>query len=155
MFEAGWTLMMFHATMWLAFFGTLTIEDNVSNTHTDTINMAYLRATVKEECRGEIIKEFVGLKAKLYSLKMENDLEYKRAKGVKKNVLDRCITFDDYKKCLLENFTLKDKQCYIQSKNHVLFSVEQVKVLLNSEDDKRVLIPGTFYTVPHGHIQLS
>ena len=56
---------------------------------------------MKDEAGGKIITEFVGLRAKLYSYKIyEDPSEYKKCKGVKKNVVKRCIVHEDYKKCL-------------------------------------------------------
>ena len=75
----------------------------------------------KDEAGGEIIEEFVGLRAKMYSYKMldnekeeeeveeeEEDEEkkektptvVKKCKGIKKSVVKRSIHFEDYKKCL-------------------------------------------------------
>ena len=51
----------------------------------------------KDEVAGQQISHFVGLRAKLYSFKIE-DSEVKKAKGNKKNVITKEISFDDYKK---------------------------------------------------------
>lgn len=51
----------------------------------------------KDECGGKSMTEFVGLRPKLYSYKMDNGGTTKRAKGVKRNVIERNITFDEYK----------------------------------------------------------
>ena len=55
----------------------------------------------KDEVGGKIIKEFVGLRAKLYSYKMYEGEESKKCKGIKKQVVERSITHEDYKTCLL------------------------------------------------------
>ena len=54
----------------------------------------------KDEAEGKNIKEFVGLRAKLYSFIMEDGKENKRCKGVKKQVVESSITHEDYKTCL-------------------------------------------------------
>ena len=62
----------------------------------------------KDEVGGEIIDEFVGLRAKLYSYKMFEgeeskkckDEESKKCKGIKKSVIKKSIAHEDYKKCL-------------------------------------------------------
>ena len=51
----------------------------------------------KDEAAGKIIKEFVGLRAKLYSFIMEDGKENKRCKGVKKQVVESSITHEDNK----------------------------------------------------------
>ena len=56
---------------------------------------------MKDECGGKKISEYVGLKAKMYSYKLDKT-EEKKAKGVKKNAIKKYISFDDYYKCLIE-----------------------------------------------------
>ena len=60
----------------------------------------------KDEVNGKVIDEFVGLRAKLYSYKMLEGEESKKCKGVKKLVLKKSITHEDYKTCL---FTGKEQ----------------------------------------------
>ena len=52
---------------------------------------------MKDEAGAKIIKEFVGLRAKLYSYKMYEGKEEKKCKGIKKNVIRNKITHEDYK----------------------------------------------------------
>src|SRR5204863_213207 len=54
----------------------------------------------KDEAAGNQIEEFVGLRAKLYSYKMA-EVDYKKFKGVKRNVVRNSITHEDYRDCLL------------------------------------------------------
>ena len=54
----------------------------------------------KDEMEGKIITDFVGLRSKLYSLTIKDEVKQKKiAKGVKKRVIDKKLKFDDYKKC--------------------------------------------------------
>ena len=55
---------------------------------------------MKDELGGQIIKEFVGLRAKTYSYLKDNNDEDKKAKGTKKCVIKRKLKFQDYKNCL-------------------------------------------------------
>jgi hypothetical protein len=59
----------------------------------------------KDESAGKQIEEFVGLRSKLYSYKLFQGDEHKKCKGVKKNVVKKTITHNDYKNCL---FTKKE-----------------------------------------------
>ena len=59
----------------------------------------------KDEAGGLVITEFVGLRAKLYSYKTYEGKEEKKCKGIKKAVVEKHITFDDYKWCLFNNVT--------------------------------------------------
>ena len=56
---------------------------------------------MKDDLNGEIIKEFVGLRTKMYSLKTKKE-EMKNEKGVKKNVVKKDISHQDYIDCLFE-----------------------------------------------------
>ena len=60
----------------------------------------------KDEVGGDIIDEFVGLRAKFYSYKMLEGEESKKCKGVKKSVIKKSIAHEDYKRFL---FTGKEQ----------------------------------------------
>ena len=49
------------------------------------------------------MKEFAGLRAKTYAYLMDDDSEYKKAKGTKKCVIKRGLTFKNYTYCLLND----------------------------------------------------
>ena len=51
----------------------------------------------KDECGGEQIIEFVGLRAKLYSYQMDEGKIEKKCKGISKPGVKNSITFEDYK----------------------------------------------------------
>ena len=55
---------------------------------------------MKDELGGKIMTEFVALRAKLYAYKTLDKKEEKKCKGIKKCVVKKTLTFDDYKKCL-------------------------------------------------------
>ena len=55
---------------------------------------------MKDELDGQIMKEFVGLRAKTYSYLNDNNDEDKKAKGTKKCVMKRKLKFQDYKNYL-------------------------------------------------------
>ena len=52
---------------------------------------------MKDELCAQIMKEFVGLRAKTYSYLKDNNDEDKKAKATKKCVIKRKIEFDDCK----------------------------------------------------------
>ena len=59
----------------------------------------------KDEVAGKQITHFVGLRPKLYSFKVEcgqgvQPLATKKCKGIKKNVVKKGISFEDYVHCL-------------------------------------------------------
>ena len=56
---------------------------------------------MKNELGGQIIKQFVGLRAKAYSIYLkDNNDEHKKEKETKKCVIKRKVKFQDYKNCL-------------------------------------------------------
>ena len=60
---------------------------------------------MKDETAGCPIREFVGLRAKMYSLLCYDATEMKRAKGVRKATLKMEISHGDYLETLLQGFT--------------------------------------------------
>ena len=54
---------------------------------------------MKDELRGKIMTEFVALRPKLYSYKVLDGSEDKKCKGIKKCVVKKTLTFEDYKTC--------------------------------------------------------
>ena len=106
----------------------------------------------KDECNSAILEEFLGLKSKLYCLKIFGEKEVqKKAKGVKTHVVKNKITYDDYKNCLLNKTIKKVEQNTFKSRLHVVHTEKQEKVGLSPHDDKRHLMPDTTDTLPHGH----
>ena len=109
---------------------------------------------MKDECGGKQITEFVGLRAKMYSYRM-NEKEEKKAKGVKKNVIKKGISFDDYYKCLIERVNPKyRKMNLIRSQKHETYSETVNKVALSADDDKRVIGEDCISTLAYGHHML-
>lgn len=112
---------------------------------------------LKDENNGDCMLEFVGLRAKMYSYRvnhMKNPIK-KKAKGVKKYVLDNKITFDDYLKCIESNSEVTNSQNTIRSKKHTVFTIKQTKILLSPFDDKRKIMANGIDTMPHGHYSLE
>ena len=109
----------------------------------------------KDEAAGKIIKEFVGLRAKLYSYKMDEGKENKRCKGIKKAVVEKSITHENYKTCLETGKEQLRRQNIIRSYEHVLYTEEVNKVALSAADDKRYLLKDSFDTLAWGHYKIK
>ncbi|EZA56769.1 hypothetical protein X777_03234 [Ooceraea biroi] len=106
---------------------------------------------MKDENNGTIITEFVGLRAKMYALKVDST---KKAKGVKTNVVARTITFDDYMQYLKDRIEMTRDQSRIQSKLHNVYTVSETKIALSPHDDKRYIVPKSTNTLPWGHYRV-
>ena len=108
---------------------------------------------MKDELGGEIMKEFVSLRPKMYSYRVSGaagNSEPKKCKGIKKCVVKKTIIFDDYKRCLF-----KDKsQLLFRSSKHEIKTLEVNKLALNSQDDKRITIDGiSSYAMGHYKVE--
>ena len=109
----------------------------------------------KDEAKGDNIKEFVGLRAKLYSFKMEEGKENKKCKGIKKAVVEKSIRHEDYKTCLTTGKEQLRRQNIIRSYEHVLYTEEINKIALSAADDKRYLLKDSFDTLAWGHRRIN
>ena len=108
----------------------------------------------KDEEGGKIINEFVGLRAKLYSYKMDEGKEKKRCKGIKKDVVEKSITHEDYKTCLQTGKEQYRRQNIIRSYEHELYTEEVNKIALSATDDKRYLLKDSYDTLAWGHYKI-
>ena len=100
---------------------------------------------MKDELGGEIMKEFVSFRPKMYSYRVSGapgNSEPKKCKGIKKCVVKKTITFDDYKDCLFKGKNVYKSQLLFRSNKHEIKTLEVNKLALNSQDDKRVIISG-------------
>ena len=101
----------------------------------------------KDEVRGKQITHFVGLRPKLYTFKVEEKGETRKAKGAKKNVIKKSLSFEDYKKCLFTEDELIKEMNIIRSQNHDIYSMSVNKVALSANDDKRLICPNKINTL--------
>ncbi|KYN13228.1 hypothetical protein ALC57_14592 [Trachymyrmex cornetzi] len=106
---------------------------------------------MKDENNGMIMTEFVGLRAKMYAVRVDSKKDTKKAKGVKNNDVARTITFDDYMQCLNEEIEMTRRQSCIRSKLHEVYTISESKIALNPYDDKRYIVPDSTETLPWGH----
>ena len=109
----------------------------------------------KDEVVGKNIKEFIGLRSKLYSFITEEGKENKRCKGVKKNVVEKYIRHEDYKTCLKTGKEQLRRQTIIRSYEHEIYTEEVNKVALSAADDKRYLLKDSFDTLAWGHYKIK
>ena len=102
---------------------------------------------MKDEAAGKIIKEFVGLRSKLYSFIMDDGGETKKCKGIKKQVVESSIRHEHYKTCLTTGKELLRKQNILRSYNHEVYTEEINKVALSALDDKRYILSDGVHTL--------
>ena len=97
----------------------------------------------------------VALRPKLYSYKVQGGSEDKKCKGIKKCVVKKTLTFEDYKNCLSDNSTEYRAQLMFRSSKHEVHTIEVNKVALIRNDDKRISRKDGISTFARGHKDLS
>ena len=105
----------------------------------------------KDEAAGKQIAEFVGLRAKLYSYRVQESYEEKKCKGVKKAVIKKTISFNDYKNCLFNNKPSMRKMNVIRSHLHTIYTETVNKIALSPFDDKRIIREDNIHTFAYGN----
>lgn len=105
----------------------------------------------KDELNGAIVTDFVGLRSKMYCVRTGKIDKMKKAKGVKKYVLKKEISFENYLECLMHNTSITKKQNTFRTKLHNMYTVTQEKVALSPFDDKRYVLSNNIDTLAWGH----
>ena len=96
---------------------------------------------------GEVnIIEFIGLKAKMYSIRNIDGSESSTAKGV--NIATK---FNEFKDDLFNKKIIKHKMKRIQAKKHKIGTYEINKISLSCFDDKRQVLDDGIYTLAYFH----
>ena len=110
---------------------------------------------MKDELGGKIMTEFVALRPKLYSYKKLDGSEDKKCKGIKRCVVKKTLTFEDYKTCLFSDSTEYRSQLMFRSAKHEVHTIKVNKVTLNRDDGKRISRKDGISTFARGHKDLS
>ena len=110
---------------------------------------------MKDGLGGKIMTEFVALRPKLYSYKNLDGSKDKKCKGIKKCVVKKTLTFEDYKTCLLSDSTEYRSQLMFRSAKHEVDTIKVNKVSLNRDDDKRISRKDGISTFARGHKDLN
>ena len=108
---------------------------------------------MKDKLGGEIMEEFVTLRPKMYSYKTSKK-ESKKCEGIKKCVVRKSITYEDYKNCLFSGDISYKSQLMFRSFHHKLQTLEVNKIALSKDDDKRITIDGV-RSLARGHYRLK
>ena len=108
----------------------------------------------KDETAGIPITEFVGLRSKMYSYIKDNEQTARTAKGIKKQVIKKTLTHDNYKEVLFNNKQMQHTMKTIRSKNHQLGSFELNKISLSCFDDKRFIHENGITSYAYGHYKI-
>ena len=115
----------------------------------DTTNKTII-GKMKDETASMPVKEFVGLRAKMYSLVHGNE-EKRTAKGVSKTVIKTKLRHDLYKQCLFQKEAQMESMNLFRTDRHDIFTIQLTKTTLSPYDDKRYILADGIHTLAYGH----
>ena len=101
----------------------------------------------KDELGGKIMTEFI---AKAYAYLKEDGSEHKKVKGTKKCIIKRELTFENYRKSLFDSKIVLKSQQRFKSDHHIVHTEEVNKIVISSNDDKRLQTFDRITTYPYG-----
>ena len=81
-------------------------------------------------------------------------MKRKKCKGVKKSVIKKSITHEDYKNCLFTQTNQLQKMNIIRSYGHEVYTEEVNKVALCSNDDKKHVFEDQIHTLALEHCRI-
>jgi len=106
---------------------------------------------MKSETGAAAPTEFVGLRAKMYSLACGGK-SHKKVKGIKKSYVKKQVRHESFLGVLRNAASVTQARYRVfRSTNHVLNTVEMNKVCLSAFDDKRYILDDGQTTLAYGH----
>jgi hypothetical protein len=108
---------------------------------------------MKDEMKSVPIKEFVGLRAKMYTILSSDGSVKKTAKGITRSAASK-IVHRAYLDALYHEHSTTATMQQIRSINHQLYTISIVKTALSPYDDKRYVLPDKITTLAHGHCDI-
>ena len=115
----------------------------------------------KDECGGNKILRFCGLRSKLYAYEVDRlmgdngewnyNVQKKKCKGIRKYIIKKKITIDDYEECLISGQSQHRSMNTIRSRKHNVGSERINKTALSADDDKRIILEDGINTLAIGH----
>lgn len=108
----------------------------------------------KFEVKDKFISEFIGLRSKMYSIKLADGKQKSAAAGVKKAVSED-ITHQMYKNCLHKMTKQVAHQKHFRSHKHDMFLIDIQKTSLCPYDDKRHILNDGVHTKAYGHVDVE
>ena len=109
----------------------------------------------KDEAAGMPIVEFIGRRSKMFSYVTDNGKNEKTAKGVRKYVIKKNITHENYKDCLLNGKQMLHSMRTIRSDHHQIGSYQLNKISLSCFDDKRYIHEDGIHSYAYRHYQIG
>ena len=108
---------------------------------------------MKDECEGVQPHAFVGLRAKMYSLKLSKGAK-STAKGLKNSFQKKHLNHETFEDSLNNKTKTTAEFVVLRSKNHTIRTLVVKKDGLNPFDDKRYILPDGKTTLSYGHYKI-
>ena len=105
---------------------------------------------MKDEFKGKIINEFVGLKSKMYSIIAVDGRKVKKAKGVNKNVV-KSIRNKKFVDALFNTKIMRHNMKRIKRRWHRIGTYDVSKIFLSCLDDKRFILGDGINSLAYFH----
>ena len=117
----------------------------------------------KDETASFAIKEFIGLRAKLYSILLDqpivtsgkNIIEKRATAGVKTSVAAKYLQHNMFREVFQHQNRMDITQQLFVSENHQIFTKNKTRIGLSAFDDKRYILSDLKTTLPYGHYSLN
>ena len=109
---------------------------------------------MKDECAGTPIAECVCLRPKMYSNLKADEKNIKKAKGVKKSVVKKLITHEQYKETLFGMEQLWHGMNILRSEGHEIYGMHQNKISLSPFDSKRWICDDGIHAKAYGYKEM-
>ena len=104
----------------------------------------------KDENPNDFIKEFIGLRSKLYVIKTVSNSQDLKCKGYNRKFRDSLLSYNKYKKCHEDLKQYRFPLLSIRGFDHQLYTVLQNKVVLNNFDSKMYICNCNIHTFFYG-----
>ena len=108
----------------------------------------------KDETNGVPILEFIGLRAKMYSIRLGDDSTKLTAKDIDRGFVKKHIKHERYRMCLKQYQRTSAQFKTIRSQRQELFTMDISKIGLSPYDDKRYLLKDSHETLAFGHYRI-
>lgn len=122
-------------------------KNHIAYDVTNKGKMGYLKVEVLSP-----VKEFIALKSKMYMIESIIG-QKKKAKGIKKSVVENEININDYRNVLYKEIFLRHFQTNILSKNHMVQTVSQNRIGLSPYFDKKFVLSDGITLNSYGHYE--
>ena len=104
---------------------------------------------MKDELGGGIMSECVTLRPRMYAYKVGSS-ESKKCKGIKKCIVKKTISFQDYKACLFGGKQSYRSQLMFRSLKHEVRTLEVNKLAVSRDNDKHIVV-NAINSLARGH----